>query len=108
MRLDFTGQQIRQAPLSMGFLRQEYWSGLSFPSPGDLLDPGIQPAAPSLAGRFFTTERPEYALAIVIIESLRGCTTSYSAIRLSPGPRFPDSLPSAHSLTERLGKSDAL
>ena len=33
----------RQAPLSMGFSRQEYWSGLSFPSPGDLPDPGIQP-----------------------------------------------------------------
>ena len=45
-----------QAPLSMGFPRQEYWSGLPFPPPGDLLDPGIQPASPSLAGRFFTTK----------------------------------------------------
>ena len=34
-----------QAPLSMGFLRQEYWSGLPFPSPGDLPDPGIEPAS---------------------------------------------------------------
>ena len=34
-----------QAPLSLGFSRQEYWSGLSFPSPGDLLDPGIKPAS---------------------------------------------------------------
>ena len=33
----------RQAPLSMGFSRQEYWSGLPFPSPGDLSDPGIEP-----------------------------------------------------------------
>jgi len=33
----------RQAPLSMGFPRQEYWSGLSFPPPGDLPDPGIEP-----------------------------------------------------------------
>ena len=33
------------APLSMGFSRQEYWSGLPFPSPGDLLDPGIKPAS---------------------------------------------------------------
>ena len=32
-----------QAPLSMGFLKQEYWSGLSFPPPGDLSDPGIKP-----------------------------------------------------------------
>ena len=36
-----------QAPLSMGFSRQEYWSGLPFPSPGDLLDPGIEPRSPT-------------------------------------------------------------
>ena len=35
-----------QAPLSMGFSRQEYWSGLPFPSPGDLPDPGIKPGSP--------------------------------------------------------------
>ena len=48
----------RQAPLSMGFSRHEYWSGLPFPSPGDLPDPGIelQPLGfPELAGGFFTT-----------------------------------------------------
>ena len=48
----------RQAPLSMGFSRQEYWSGLSFPSPEDLPHPGIEPAflmSPALAGEFFTT-----------------------------------------------------
>ena len=46
-----------QASLSMGFPRQEYWSELPFPSPGDLSDPGIEltsPASPTLAGRFFT------------------------------------------------------
>ena len=37
-----------QAPLSMGFSRQEYWSGLSFPPPGDLPDPGIKPRFPAL------------------------------------------------------------
>ena len=47
-----------QAPLSMGFLRQEYRSGLPFPSPGDLPDSEIKPASPALAGRFFTTELP--------------------------------------------------
>ena len=36
----------RQAPLSMDFFRQEYWSGLPFPSPRDLLNPGIQPISP--------------------------------------------------------------
>ena len=47
-----------QAPLSMGFSRQEYWSGLLFPSPGDLQDPGIEPVSLEslvLAGGFFTT-----------------------------------------------------
>ena len=47
-----------QAPLSMEFSRQEYWSGLAFPTPGDLPDLGIEPASPSLAGRFFTTVPP--------------------------------------------------
>ena len=37
-----------QAPLSMGFSRQEYWSGLPFPSPGDLPNPGIEPGSPTL------------------------------------------------------------
>ena len=37
-----------QAPLSMGVSRQEYWSGLPFPPPGDLPDPGIEPASPTL------------------------------------------------------------
>ena len=44
-----------QAPLSMGFSRQEYWSGLPFPPPGDPLDPGIEPMSLALAGGFFTT-----------------------------------------------------
>ena len=46
----------RQAPLSRGFPRQGYWSGLPFPSPGDLPNPGIELASLALAGRFFTTE----------------------------------------------------
>ena len=47
-----------QVPLSMGFSRQEYWSGLPFPPPGDLPDPGIKPmslTSPALAGGIFTT-----------------------------------------------------
>ena len=40
----------------MGFSRQEDWSGLPFPSPGDLPDPGIKPVSPAFAGSFFTTE----------------------------------------------------
>ena len=47
-----------QVPLSMGFPRQECWSGLPFPSPGDLPNPGIQPVSLALAGGFFTAEPP--------------------------------------------------
>jgi len=42
----------------MGFLRKESWSGLPFPSPGHLPDPGIEFASPALAGGFFTAEPP--------------------------------------------------
>ena len=51
----------RQVPLSMGFSRQEYWSGLTFPSSEGLPDPGIEPASlasPAWAGGFFTTVAP--------------------------------------------------
>ena len=50
-----------QAPLPTGFLQQESWSGLPFPPPGDLPDPGIKPSSPvspALPGRFFTPEPP--------------------------------------------------
>ena len=50
-----------QAPPSMGFPKQEYWSGLPFPPPGDLPNPGIKPispVSPALAGGYFTTEPP--------------------------------------------------
>ena len=46
------------APLSMGFPRQEYWSGLPIPSPGDLPTPRTESASPALGGEFFTTEPP--------------------------------------------------
>ena len=50
-----------QASLSTGFSRQEYWSGLPFPSPGDLPNPGIEPkslVSPALVGDLFTTASP--------------------------------------------------
>ena len=49
---------VHQAPLSMGFSRQEYWSGLPSPSSGTLPDPGIESKSPAMAVRFFTTEPP--------------------------------------------------
>ena len=69
-----------QAPLSMEFSRQEYWSGLPFPTPGDLPDPETEPTSlmsPPLAGRFFTTSTTWEALiwgrmdsCICMVESL--------------------------------------
>ena len=47
-----------QVPPSMGFSRQEYWSGLPFPSPGDLPDPGIEPGSPSFQADALTAEPP--------------------------------------------------
>ena len=46
------------APLSVGFSRQEYWSGLPFPSPGDLLNPGIEPGSPALQADALPSEPP--------------------------------------------------
>ena len=56
-----------QAPPSLGFSRQEYWSGLPFPAPGDLPDPGIKLTSlesPALAGRFFTWEARSLTIPI--------------------------------------------
>ena len=47
-----------QAPLSMGFYRQVYWSGLPFPSPGDLPNPGIEPESPAFQADALTSEPP--------------------------------------------------
>ena len=47
-----------QAPPSLGFFRQEYWSGLPFPSPGDLPDPGIKPRSLALQADTLTSEPP--------------------------------------------------
>ena len=55
-----------QAPQSMGFSRQEYWSGLPFPSPGDLPDPGIEPGSPALEADALTSEPPGKPIHIYI------------------------------------------
>ena len=49
---------LHQAPPSMGFSRQEYWSGLPFPSPGNLPDPGIEPRSPALRTDALPSEPP--------------------------------------------------
>ena len=50
----------RQAPLSMEFSRQKYWSGLPCPPPGDLTDPGVEPSSPALQAGSLPTEQPTY------------------------------------------------
>ena len=66
-----------QAPLSMGFPRQEFWSGLPFPTPGDLPEPGMEPVSPALAGRFFTAKPPEKPLKDEYLSEMLYCTIHY-------------------------------
>ena len=56
-----------QAPLSMEFSRQEYWSGLPFPSPGDLPDPGNEPGSPTLQADALPSEPPEKPLGVCLL-----------------------------------------
>ena len=61
-----------QAPPSMGFSRQKYWSGLPFPSPGDLPNPGIEPRSLALHAKALTTELPGKPWYLVITYNRRG------------------------------------
>ena len=67
----------QQTPLSMGFLRQEYWSGLTFPSPGYLPNPGIEPPSPAWTGRFFTTSAPgrQCYYYLLLVVNYKGCNS---------------------------------
>ena len=60
---------VCEAPLSLGFSRQEYWNGLPFPFPVVLLDTGIEPMPPALAGEFFITEPPGKPINGIIVPS---------------------------------------
>ena len=74
-----------QAPLSVGFPRQEYWSGLLFPAQGDLPDPEMELESPALAGGFFTTEppgKPEFQKLLSMSLS-KSCPTLCSSIDCS-------------------------
>ena len=61
-----------QAPLSVGFPRQESWSGLPFPPPGHLSDPGLKPVAPVSAGRFLTAEPPGFHKFFLLMDGITG------------------------------------
>ena len=67
------GYAADQAPLSLGFSRQEHWSGLPFPSPGDLLDPGIKPRSPTLQAYSLLSEpssNPPFTLPYTVMRYL--------------------------------------
>ena len=79
----------RQAPLSMGFSRQEYWSGLPFPTPGDLPDPGIEPRFPALQADSLPSElcgKPKIVLGFPLKSAL--CPSMSFHLSSSP-PRAP-------------------
>ena len=74
-----------QAPLSMGFSRQEYWSGWPFPSPGILPNPGIESGSPALQADALTSEPPgKPTAAAVAAKSLQSCSTLCDPIDSSP------------------------
>ena len=74
----------RQAPLSVGFSRQEYWSGLPFPSPGDLPRPGTEPGSPALQADYQLSHQggPIYALLLLLLLLL----SHFSRVRLCATP----------------------
>ena len=69
------------APLSMGFSRQDYWSGLPFSSPGNPPNPGIELASPALTGGFFTIESPSSVVVIWFV-----CVWTLSCVQLFETP----------------------
>ena len=89
-----------QAPLSIGFSRQEYWNGWPFPSPGDLPNPGMEPSPAALAGRFFTTEplgKPTRWYSVQFSSVAQSCPTLCDPMnRSTPG------LPVHHQLPESI------
>ena len=70
-----------QAPPSLGFSRQEYWSGLPFPFPGDLPDPGIEPRSPAMEADALTSEPPEKPYKTVIYTSFAPQLFSFSSVQ---------------------------
>ena len=93
----------RQAPLSVGFSRQEYWSGFPCPPPGDLPDPGMEPASlmsPALAGGFFTTGAAWGACCASKEPHRSRCELLGGAMGLNGGPWWPEAVP----LTAALGR----
>ena len=88
--------EAQQASLPMGFPRQEYWSGLLFPFPGDLPNPGIEPTSPTLAGRFFIIETPGKPNILI------SCIHMKERAEDTANPSGRDSLLLTHFLCEKV------
>ena len=89
VRLSVTSWTVaRQAALSMGFSRQEYWSGLPFPSPGDLPDPGIEPGTPALQADSLLSELPGKQICIEYLPN-DSFSSNYLKIFLNILPKAP-------------------
>ena len=109
----FLGTAARQAPLSMGFFRQEYWTGLPFPPPGDLPDPGIKPVspiAPALQADSLPTEPSHQLLNIeMLLTSLVRAAAPKRPPHLIPTPTASPVLPNIHpACSHRRGFTVAL
>ena len=95
-----------QTPLSMGFSRQGYWSGLPGPPPGDLPDPGTDPGslmAPTLAGRFSTTSAT-WEAHFILITSLKALSRNTVAFWGAGGSNFNKWIWGEHSSVHHIGK----
>ena len=89
----------------MGLSRKEYWSGLPFPPPGDLPNPGIEPASPpspALAGGFFTSEPPGKPNWFLFIVKINYCQGKYSLFKFHSGARFGSTYPKIGTIQRRL------
>ena len=89
-----------QAPLATGVSRQEYCSGLPFPSPGDLPDPRIEPVSPALAGRFFTAEPPGKPLCMCLVSVQFSSVAQSCSTLCDPMNHSTPGLPVHHQLPE--------
>ena len=97
----------RQAPLSMGFSRQEYWSGLPFPSPGDLSDPGTEPVSPALQADTLRSEPPgkphipiKLCVHTCVYVCMLVCSVAQSCVTLCDPVNFSLSGSSVHGLLQ--------
>ena len=77
-----------QAPLSLGFSREEYWSGLLFPSPGDLPDPGIEPASPAFQADSLPAELTAKPILYIVVCVFYTQQCIYVNLSIHPDPKL--------------------